>query len=361
MGASRGAGRHRGRAASSCTPPRTCRRSWTLCAAGGGAIDADTFVGEASFRGRAARCRRRVRDDPRADGAASAESGFCAVRPSGHHAERNARWASACSTTSRSRPSSRSAELGARRVFDPGLGRPPRQRNGGDLPRRADVLYASIHQSGLVPGHRRARRRRLRAKARATRSTCPCPAGSDEELWLSMLVHVLLPAAARVRARPRARIGRLRRPRRGSARRLPAADRARSRRWRATCVTWRRTAEVAAGGGARGRLQPARARASACARRSPRSPARRGRAIGAARPIEGRPAAHLASGGTASGTTGRSGRVRRRSWSPRAPAAQPKNSSAVSYRLGSSSFGWRRASARGISMMAVPRSATIVP
>ena len=46
-----------------------------------------------------------------------ARAGFCAMRPSGHHAERIARWASACSTTSRSPPSWRSASSGCERVL----------------------------------------------------------------------------------------------------------------------------------------------------------------------------------------------------------------------------------------------------
>ena len=47
------------------------------------------------------------------------------------------------------------AHRGLRRRAGPGarLGRPPRQRHRGDLRRvRADVLYASIHQSPLYPG-----------------------------------------------------------------------------------------------------------------------------------------------------------------------------------------------------------------
>src|SRR5262249_57094807 len=57
-----------------------------LCAAGGGAIDADTFVSESSFDA-ALHAVGAVCSMTRALMAGEGGVGFCAVRPSGHHAE----------------------------------------------------------------------------------------------------------------------------------------------------------------------------------------------------------------------------------------------------------------------------------
>lgn len=59
-----------------------------LCAAGGGAIDADTFVGEASYRA-ALHAAGGAYEMARALLADEASAGFCAVRPLGHHAGRD--------------------------------------------------------------------------------------------------------------------------------------------------------------------------------------------------------------------------------------------------------------------------------
>ena len=87
-----------------------------LCAAGGGTIDADTYVGEASYR--AAR---------HAAGGACAmvaallagESarGFCGVRPAGHHAERDRAMGFCLFNNVAVAAQFAIAELGARRVF----------------------------------------------------------------------------------------------------------------------------------------------------------------------------------------------------------------------------------------------------
>ena len=59
-----------------------------LCRAGGGPIDEDTYVGEASFvaalHAAGAACHM-VRELA----AGGTRTGFCAVRPSGHHADRD--------------------------------------------------------------------------------------------------------------------------------------------------------------------------------------------------------------------------------------------------------------------------------
>jgi acetoin utilization deacetylase AcuC-like enzyme len=57
-----------------------------LSSIGGGAIDADTFVGEASYRA-ALHAAGGACEMSRALMAGEARLGFCGVRPSGHHAE----------------------------------------------------------------------------------------------------------------------------------------------------------------------------------------------------------------------------------------------------------------------------------
>ena len=113
-------------------------------------------------------------------------------------------------------------ELGAERVFV--LDWDVHHGNGTAeaFRRRDDVLFVSIHQAGIYPGTRPAPRTSAPARARATRSTCRFPPAADEEIWLSLLEHIVLPVATSVRPRPRPRLGRLRRPPRRPARRLPA-------------------------------------------------------------------------------------------------------------------------------------------
>ena len=59
-----------------------------LCAAGGGAIDADTYVGQASYQA-ALHAARGACMLVRALSSGQATTGFCALRPAGHHAERD--------------------------------------------------------------------------------------------------------------------------------------------------------------------------------------------------------------------------------------------------------------------------------
>jgi acetoin utilization deacetylase AcuC-like enzyme len=59
---------------------------------------------------------------------------------------------------------------------------------------RPDVLFASIHQHGLYPGTGALGDPGSDAGEGYT-INLPVPAGSEEELWLSLLEHVVLPAA----------------------------------------------------------------------------------------------------------------------------------------------------------------------
>src|SRR5665213_793664 len=122
-----------------------------LCAAGGGAIDPDTFVGEASYRaamhaagGACEMARALMRGD--------ASAGFCAVRPSGHHAERDRAMGFCLFNNVAVAAALAIAELGCKRVFV--LDWDVHHGNGtAEIFRESpEVLFASIHEHGLYPG-----------------------------------------------------------------------------------------------------------------------------------------------------------------------------------------------------------------
>lgn len=164
-----------------------------LCLAGGGAIDADTFVGEASYRaalhaagGACAMTRALLGDQDRV--------GFCALRPSGHHAEAQRAMGFCLFNNVAIAAELAIRELGAERVFvldwdvHHGNGTAEVFRN------RADVLFVSIHQAGIFPGSGPASDFGSGAGEGYT-INLPVPAGADEELWLSLLEHIVLPIA----------------------------------------------------------------------------------------------------------------------------------------------------------------------
>lgn len=165
-----------------------------LCLAGGGAIDPDTFVTEASWE--AAR---------RAAGAACAmtrallsgegRAGFCAVRPAGHHAEPERAMGFCLFDNVAIAAELAIRELGAERVLV--LDWDVHHGNGTveAFRRRADVLVAGIHQSGIYPGTGSPADMGSGPGEGCT-INLPVPAGSEEGLWLSLLEHVVLPAAA---------------------------------------------------------------------------------------------------------------------------------------------------------------------
>jgi len=164
-----------------------------LCEGGGGAVDPDTFVGEASYRaalhaaGGACAMVRALLDG-------EAATGFCAVRPSGHHAEATRAMGFCLFNNIAVAAAAAIAELGRHRVFvldwdvHAGNGTAEIFRN------RADVLVASIHQAGLYPGTGPLRDAGS-GKGEGYTLNLPVPAGSEEDLWLSLLARVVLPAA----------------------------------------------------------------------------------------------------------------------------------------------------------------------
>jgi acetoin utilization deacetylase AcuC-like enzyme len=122
-----------------------------LCAAGGGQIDDDTYVGEASYKaalhaagGACELVRALARGEDRA--------GFSALRPSGHHAGPEYAMGFCLFNNVAIAAELAIRELGMKRVLI--LDWDVHHGNGTAhiFRRRSDVLFASIHQLGLSPG-----------------------------------------------------------------------------------------------------------------------------------------------------------------------------------------------------------------
>jgi acetoin utilization deacetylase AcuC-like enzyme len=164
-----------------------------LCHAGGGAIDADTFVGEASYQaalhaagGACAMTRALLEGE---DGA-----GFCALRPSGHHAEPERAMGFCLFDNVAIAAELAIRELGAERVLV--LDWDVHHGNGTAeaFRHRSDVLFVSIHQAGIFPGSGPSSDFGS-GPGEGYTINLPVPAGADEELWLSLLEHVAIPVA----------------------------------------------------------------------------------------------------------------------------------------------------------------------
>jgi acetoin utilization deacetylase AcuC-like enzyme len=163
-----------------------------LCSRGGGAIDADTYAVEASWE--AAR---------RAAGGACAmvqallhgddSIGFCGTRPAGHHAERERAMGFCLFDNLAIAAELAIRGLGAERVFV--IDWDVHHGNGtAEIFReRDDVLVANLHQSGIFPGSGPVSDLGS-GPGEGFTINLPVPAGSDEEPWLSLLEHVVLPA-----------------------------------------------------------------------------------------------------------------------------------------------------------------------
>jgi acetoin utilization deacetylase AcuC-like enzyme len=164
-----------------------------LCASGGGQLDADTFVGESSgeaaYHAAGGACEM-VRTLVERDAGVA----FSAMRPSGHHAERSRSMGFCLFNNVAVAAQYAIAELGVERVFV--LDFDVHHGNGtAEIFRgRDDVLYASIHQSGLYPGTGALSDSGSGAGLGYTLNL-PVSAGADGELWLSLLEHVIVPAA----------------------------------------------------------------------------------------------------------------------------------------------------------------------
>jgi acetoin utilization deacetylase AcuC-like enzyme len=156
-------------------------------------IDDDTFVGESSYRA-ALHAAGGACEMVRVLLAGQARVGFSGLRPSGHHAERaramgfclfnNVAIAAECAIV----------EHALQRVLI--IDWDVHHGNGTAeiFRRRSDVLFASIHQAGIYPGTGALQDVGSEAGSGYT-INLPVYAGSEGELWLSLLEHVIIPAA----------------------------------------------------------------------------------------------------------------------------------------------------------------------
>ncbi len=172
---------------------RHVERIKELSLAGGGAVDPDTFVGEPSYRA-ALHAAGGACEMTRALLAGEASVGFCCVRPSGHHAEPDRAMGFCLFNNVAVAAEFAIRELSARRVFI--LDWDVHHGNGTAeaFRRREDVLFASIHQSPLYPGTG-ALSDVGSGPGEGYTINLPVPSGSGEELWLSLVEHIVLPAA----------------------------------------------------------------------------------------------------------------------------------------------------------------------
>jgi acetoin utilization deacetylase AcuC-like enzyme len=163
-----------------------------LCLAGGGQIDPDTFVGEASYQaalhaagGACEMVRALVRGEARV--------GFAASRPSGHHAGPDYAMGFCLFNNVAIAAELAIRELGVERVLI--IDWDVHHGNGTAeiFRRRSDVLFASIHELGLFPGTGEVSDAGS-GEGRGYTINVPVPHGSDEETWLSALEYVIIPA-----------------------------------------------------------------------------------------------------------------------------------------------------------------------
>jgi acetoin utilization deacetylase AcuC-like enzyme len=164
-----------------------------LCEAGGGEIDADTYVGRASYRA-ALHAAGGTCAMTAALLAGESALGFSGVRPAGHHAERDRAMGFCLFNSVAVAAEFAIRELSVERVFV--LDWDVHHGNGtAEIFRdREDVLFASIHQTALYPGTGPLEDVGSGAGEGYTLNL-PVPAGSEGELWLSLLERVVLPIA----------------------------------------------------------------------------------------------------------------------------------------------------------------------
>jgi acetoin utilization deacetylase AcuC-like enzyme len=168
-----------------------------LCLAGGGQIDDDTYVGEQSYRA-ALYAAGGACAMVRALTAGEAGAAFSGMRPSGHHAEHDRAMGFCLFNNVAIGAELAIRELGVERVFI--LDWDIHHGNGtaAIFRRRADVLFASIHQSGIFPGSG-ALADVGAGEGLGYTINVPLHRGSDEDVWLSVLEHVLIPVAVEFR------------------------------------------------------------------------------------------------------------------------------------------------------------------
>jgi acetoin utilization deacetylase AcuC-like enzyme len=168
------------------------RRLRDLCEGGGGQIDDDTFAGEASYRA-ALHAAGGACEMVRALVGRDAGTAFCAVRPSGHHATPDAAMGFCLFNNVAIAATLAIAELGLERVLIIDWDVHHGNGTADVFRRRSDVLFASIHQSGMYPGTG-ALSDGGADDGRGYTINVPVPRWSDDGIWLSVLEYVILPA-----------------------------------------------------------------------------------------------------------------------------------------------------------------------
>ena len=173
-------------------PPEYVESVRTHCAAGR-AFDADTPVVpaslEAGLRAAGAAC---ALADALLDGAAP--TGFCGLRPPGHHAEPDRAMGFCLFSNIAIAAQHALGRDGIERVFI--LDWDVHHGNGTNAAfhSRADVLFASLHQWPFYPGTG-ALGDTGSGPGEGYSINLPVPAGSGPEEWLGLVEHVVLPAA----------------------------------------------------------------------------------------------------------------------------------------------------------------------
>jgi acetoin utilization deacetylase AcuC-like enzyme len=122
-------------------------------------------------------------------------AGFCAVRPSGHHAGPSSAMGFCLFNNVAIAAELAIHELGVQKVLI--IDWDVHHGNGTAevFRRRDDVLVASIHQAGLFPASTGALSDSGSGPGAGYTINIPVPRGSDEEVWLSVLEYVIVPAA----------------------------------------------------------------------------------------------------------------------------------------------------------------------
>ena len=165
-----------------------------LCESGGGQIDVDTVAVAASWEA-ALRAAGGACEMVRALLSTDVDLGFCAVRPPGHHAEPERAMGFCLFDNVAVAAALALAELEVERVLIVDWDVHHGNGTAEIFRRRDDVLFASIHQGGIFPGTGPLDDAGS-GPGEGYTINLPVPAGSDEEVWLSLLEHIVLPAAA---------------------------------------------------------------------------------------------------------------------------------------------------------------------
>jgi acetoin utilization deacetylase AcuC-like enzyme len=170
--------------------PEHVERVRTVCARGGGALDPDTSVARDSWEAalRAAggvleACERVLSGEWR--------NAFCAVRPPGHHAERDSAMGFCLfNNVAVAAAALRAQGLARVAILDWDV----HHGNGTQhlFERDPSVFYASLHQWPLYPGTGAAGERGLGPGEGTTRN-CPQPAGAGDAEWLGAFEREILP------------------------------------------------------------------------------------------------------------------------------------------------------------------------